>query len=209
MNTALIPKVPDPVERASQSAALALTFPAQTSRPLTRRHSRRRRGTQGAQLIEFTFNFLPFMVMILVLVDTAWAIYAQATIQQAVRMAVREGITLTTSSTLVNNNVTDTVKADVQNHAVGFLNGSTGKAYIQVHYFDQTTQLDVSGTTTGNRGGNVMQISVVGYPLVPLMPRFFSWKSAVDAAPMSMTVHSADVIEPISTALTAPIGSAP
>jgi hypothetical protein len=54
-----------------------------------------------------------------------------------------------------------------------------------------------------------MQVSVVSYPLVPMMPRFFSWKSAVDAAPMYMTVHAADVIEPISTASTAPIGTAP
>lgn len=238
MNTALIPKVPDRVERATQSTASAVSFPAereshhhpiradrcpvappqssalqdkppgrQTGLLPGRRCSRRRRGTHGAQLIEFTLNFLPFMVMLIVLVDTAWAIFAQATLQQAVRMGVRQGITLTTAQ--VSTNLTDTVKAYVQAHAVGLLNGNTGKAYIKVNYFDQDTQADVSTSSTGNRSGNLMQVSVVGFPLVPLMPRFFSWKSAVDATPMSMTVHAADMIEPIATYLTPAIGPAP
>jgi Flp pilus assembly protein TadG len=195
MNTAPIPSVPVPVERAKHPAP-------------TRRYSRKRRGTQGAQLIEFTLNFLPFMIMIVVLVDTAWAIYAQATLQQAVRMAVREGVTLTTAQ--VTTNLTDTVKADVQAHAVGLLNGATGKAYIKVNYFDQDTPtLDVSGTASGNRGGNIMQVSVQGYPLSPLMARFFSWKDTVDHSPMNMSVYAADVIEPISTSATPAIGPAP
>jgi hypothetical protein len=54
-----------------------------------------------------------------------------------------------------------------------------------------------------------MQVSVANYPLVPLMPRFFSWHDTVDAAPMSMTVHAADMIEPIATFLTPAIGPAP
>lgn len=148
------------------------------------------------------------MVMIIVIVDMAWAIFAQATLQQAVRMAVRDGITMTSAQ--VSGNLTDTVKADVQGHAMGLLNGSTGKAYIKVHYFDQDNpSTDVSGTATGNRGGNVMQISVQGYPLIPLLPRFFSWGGSVDASPMSISVNAADVIEPIASFLTPAIGPAP
>jgi Flp pilus assembly protein TadG len=228
MNDALIPNVPVSVERATQSDALMASIPADMSHvalrqssalqdkrsarhtgfPGVARLSRRRRGSQGAQLLEFTLNFLPFMIMIIVLVDTAWAIFAQATLQQAVRMAVRAGVTLTTAQ--VTTNLTDTVKADVQAHAVGLLNGATGKAYIQVHYFDQDNpSVDVSTQASGNRGGNIMRVSVVGYPLVPLMPRFFSWKDTVDKSPMSMTVYAADMIEPIATYLTPAIGPAP
>jgi Flp pilus assembly protein TadG len=147
------------------------------------------------------------MVMTIVLVDTSWAIYAQATLQQAVRMAVREGVTYT--NVTIAGDLTDAVKADVQAHSVGILKGSTGLSYIKVHYFDQNTQADVSNQASGNRGGNIMRVSVEGYPLVPLMPRFFSWKDTVDNSPMSMTVYAADMIEPIPTYLTPPIGPAP
>ena len=168
----------------------------------------RRRRTSGAELVEFTLNFLPFMIMVVVLLDTGWALFSQATLQQSVRMAVRTGVTLT--STQVTGNLTDTVKAIVQQHSVGLLSGSTGLSYIKVHYFDQDdpTQ-DVSNTSSGNRGGNIMQVSVQGYPSVPLAARFFSWKDKVDKSPMSMTVYAADVIEPISSSLTPPIGPAP
>jgi Flp pilus assembly protein TadG len=207
MKTALIPSVPVPAERASQCAASPSGRNKYSGLAVPRRSSRRRRGTQGAQLLEFTLNFLPFMVMIIVLVDTAWAIFAQSTLQQAVRMAVRNGVTYTTAQ--VTTNLTDQVKSDVQAHAVGLLNGATGKGYIKVHYFDQDTQADVSGTASGNRGGNIMQVSVQGYPLVPLMPRFFSWKDTVDNSPMKMTVYAADMIEPIATFQTPAIGPAP
>src|SRR5580700_1307855 len=100
MNDALIPNTPVSVERATQSAASMPTIPSGMSNAASRqssalqdkpsarqtgfpRRSRRRRGSQGAQLLEFTLNFLPFMVMIIVLADTAWAIFAQATLQQA------------------------------------------------------------------------------------------------------------------------------
>jgi Flp pilus assembly protein TadG len=159
-------------------------------------------------MIEFTLNLLPFLVMIIVIVDMSWAIFAQSTLQQAVRMAVRDGVTMTTAQ--VTGNLTDTVKADVQSHAMGLLNGSTGKAYIKVNYFDQDTPtLDVSATASGNKGGNIMRVSVQGFPLVPLLARFFSWNTPVDATPMSMTVYAADVIEPIATFLTPAIGPAP
>ena len=174
-------------------------------RPVRKRS--RRRSTQGAELIEFTLNFLPLMVMVVVLVSTSWAIFAQATLQQAVRMAVRRGVTQTSAT--VNGNLTATVKQDVQAHSVGLLNGS-GVNYIKVHYLDQDDPtMDVSNTSSGNRGGNIMRVSVEGYSLSPLMSRFFGWKGGVDANPMSINVYAADVIEPISSSLTPPIGPAP
>jgi Flp pilus assembly protein TadG len=159
-------------------------------------------------MIEFTLSFLPFMVLVITLVDLSWIIFAQASLQQAVRMAVRQGITLTSAQ--VTGNLTDTVKAAVQQHAVGFLNGATGKGYIKVHYFDQTNpSSDVSGQASGNTPGNIMQVSVQGYPLIPLMPRFFNWSGAIDNSPFSMTVSAADMIEPMASFLVPAIGPAP
>jgi Flp pilus assembly protein TadG len=159
-------------------------------------------------MIEFTLSFLPFMVITIVLVDLSWAIFAEASLQQSVRMAVREGITLT--STQVTGNLTDTVKAMVQAHAVGFLNGATGKAYIKVHYFDQNNpSSDVSAQSWGNTPGNIMQVSVESFPLVPLMPRFYNWSGTIDNNPLSITVYSADMIEPLASYLVPAIGPAP
>jgi hypothetical protein len=37
---------------------------------------------------------------------------------------------------------------------------------------------------------------VQGFSLLPLMPRFFSWKTGPDTSPMTIAVYSADLIEP-------------
>ncbi len=180
----------------------------------------RRRRTRGAELIEFTLNFLPFLAMIIVVVDTSWTIFAEATLQQAVRLAVRTGVTLTSSQ--VNGNLTDEVKSLVQQHAVGMLNGTAGLSRIKVNYFDQDNpSVDVSAQPSGNRPGNIMQVSVQNYPLSPLMARIFDWASGVDCHTVDLgsggdnkgatgiTVFAADVIEPMSTSVIPPIGSAP
>ena len=159
--------------------------------------------------------FCAFSALILtVLLITLWfsqlviSRQAQATLQQAVRMAVRNGVTLTTAQ--VTTNLTDTVKANVQAHSVGLLKGTTGLSYIKVHYFDANNpSTDVSNKSWGNTAGNIMRVSVEGYPLNPLMARFWSWKGAVDNSAMAMTVYAADVIEPMSTSVTPAIGPAP
>jgi Flp pilus assembly protein TadG len=165
----------------------------------------RRSRTKGAELVEFTFTFIPWLAMVFFICNTAWAVYCQATLQQAVRLAVRTGVTLTGAQT---QNLTASVKARVQANAMGMLNGSTGLAYIKVHYFDQDSpSTDVSGTATGNKGGNVMQVSIEGYPLSPLFSRIYTLRDSVDHNPMNIFVYSADLIEPSSNP--APIGSAP
>ena len=172
------------------------------------RYARRRRRTRGTELIEFTFNFLPFLAMIIVVVDTSWVIFAEATLQQSVRLAVRTGVTMTASQ--VSGNLTDTVKALVQQHAVGMLNGTTGLGRIKVNYFDQDNpSLDVSNQSSGNNPGNIMQVSVQNYPVAPLIARIFSLGAGVDKGATGITVYAADVIEPMSAANVPAIGPAP
>ncbi len=170
----------------------------------------RRRRSKGAEMVEFTLNFLPFMIMIIVIVDTAWAIFAESTLQQAVRMAVRSGVTYTTTQVPSGQNLTTAVKALVQQHSVGLLKGATGLGYVKVNYFDgNNPSTDVSAQTWGNTSGNIMQVSVQNYPLSPLMARFWNWTGGVDASPMNISVYAADVIEPMSTSVTPAIGPAP
>jgi Flp pilus assembly protein TadG len=173
-----------------------------------RRAGRRR----GSEMLEFTFALLPLLAMSTVLLDIAWAVYAQASVQRAVRMACRVGITLTNSQMAHNATLTSTVKSAVQTNGFGFLNGTTGLAYIRVNYYlppapsSSSAATDVSTQTNGNAPGNIMQVSVQGLPVNPLLPQIFSWKDA-EYNIQHISAYAADVIEPSNDP--PPIGTAP
>lgn len=174
---------------------------------------------RGAEPLEFTLVMLPLLAMVTVLVDTSWAVYAKATLQRAVRMGVRTGITLTSTQMATGACLTDTVKGIVQSNAMGLLgsgSGSSGYALIKVHYFQPPTTTstsaatDVSANSDGDQPGNIMQVSVQNYSLVPLLPRIFNWKTAPDSNPLVIQgVYSADLIEPASATVRPCIGTAP
>ncbi len=180
-------------------------------------HTSRMRGNRkqrrGTELVEFTFALLPTLAMLFVLIDASWAIFAKATLQHAVQVGVRVGITITgTQATAAGKTLTQMIKDAVQQDAMGLLAGTTGRAYIQVHYFTQDSSsasgvTDVSTLTSGNSAGNLMQVSVNNYPLSALVARIYSWKTSPDRAPTTLNVFSADKIEP--TGDVPPIGTAP
>jgi Flp pilus assembly protein TadG len=104
--------------------------------------------------MEFTLVLLPLLAMLGVVVDTAWSVYAKATLQRAVRMGVRTGITLTSSQKV---------------------------HYFQPPAVTSTAAAtDVSANSDGDQLGNIMQVSVQGYSVINLMPRTFNWKTAAD-----------------------------
>jgi Flp pilus assembly protein TadG len=158
---------------------------------------------------------LPLLAMMTVLVDTAWAVFAASTLQRAVRLGVRTGVTLTASSPQVTaaGDLTTAVKNVVQSNSVGLLNGSSGLAKVKVNYYlpptpnSTSAATDVSTQTNGDAPGNIMKVSVQGFALTPLMPRIFGGNTPVDNAPTILSVSSADIIEPSRNP--PPIGVAP
>lgn len=146
---------------------------------------------------------LPLFAMIFVLLNIAWAVFAESTLQRAVRIAVRYGITVT--STNAGSCLTDVVKSTVQANSLGLLNGSTGLGYIKVNYFlppsasSTTAPTDVSTAINADAGGNIMQVSVQGFSLVPIVPRVYSWHQSPDNSPFIVNVYAADLIEPSRT----------
>jgi Flp pilus assembly protein TadG len=179
---------------------------------------RRRRAflSRGAEPLEFTLVLLPLLAMVTVLLDTSWAVYTKSTLQRAVRIGVRNGITLTASQMATGACLTDTVKSTVQANAMGLLHGSSGLAMIKVHYFEPpavnstSAAADVSADADGDQSGNIMQVSVENYSLVPLLPRIYNWKTAPDQNPLVIKgVYSADLIEPASATDRPCIGTAP
>jgi Flp pilus assembly protein TadG len=181
--------------------------------PLAAQISPKRNGRRGTELIEFTLVLLPLLSILFVLVDVSWAIFAKSTIMYAVRTAVRTGITITgTQATAAGETLTQMVKDNVQANALGFLNDTTGRGYIQVHYFMQdstssTGLTDVSTQLNGNAPGNLMQVSVNNFPLPGLVPRIYNWFTAADKSATNLNAISADKIEPSGD--TPPIGKAP
>jgi len=172
--------------------------------------------SRGAEPLEFTLVLLPMLAMVTVLLDTSWAVYAKATLQRAVRIGVRTGITLTASQLATGACLTDTVKSAVQANSMGLLHGSSGLALIKVHYFQPpainstSAAADVSPNSDGDQPGNIMQVSVQGFSLVPLVPRIFNWNAAADKNPLVIQgVFSADLIEPASSTDRPCIGTAP
>ncbi|HLK46736.1 MAG TPA: TadE family protein [Bryobacteraceae bacterium] len=180
------------------------------------RRAARARRRRGSELLEFTLVLLPLLAMITVLVDTAWAVFAEATLQRAVRIGVRTGVTLTASSPQIvaAGDLTTAVKDVVQTNSFGLLGGSSGFAKIKVNYYlppapsSTSAATDVSTQSNGDAAGNIMVVSVQNFSLNPLMPRIYSSALAIDNAPLVIAnVNSADMIEPSRNP--PPIGTAP
>lgn len=162
---------------------------------------RRHRGRKGSELVEFTFCFLPLLMMVFLLMDVSWAIFVKSSLQYAVRAGVRYGVTVT-GTQAGNSDLTTLVKSVVQNNSLGLLSGSTGLAKIKVNYLQPpapgstAAATDVSNQSYGNTPGNIMQVSIQGFSLIPLAPRIFSWKQAADGSSTVIAAVAADVIEP-------------
>jgi Flp pilus assembly protein TadG len=172
-------------------------------KPATQHKRRRERRQKGAEMLEFTLAFLPLIIMVFVLLDVAWAVFAKATLQYAVRTGVRRGITLTgTQATAAGGCLTDIVKTTVQNSSLGLLSGSSGLAKIKVNYFQppaassSSAATDVSNKSYGNTPNNIMQVSVQNFSLAALLPRIYGWRTAVDSSATTINAASADLIEP-------------
>lgn len=134
-----------------------------------------------------------------VLVDIAWPTIAKAAIQRAVRQAVRTGITLTANQ-MSGSCLTPTVKAIVQSNSMGLLNGTTGLGYIKVNYLavplpgSSASTTDVSTQANADASGNIMQVSVQGLPVPPLVPIMGLGSSS--ASTIAISAYSSDLIEP-------------
>jgi Flp pilus assembly protein TadG len=173
----------------------------------------RRERTRGAELLEFTFVFLPMMAMVILLIDVAWAVFVKATLEYAVRVGVRTGITITgTQAAAAHSDLTSMVKKTVQTNSLGILRGATGYSKIKVHYFQPPAEgstgpaVDVSSQSWGNTPLYIMQVSVQGFTLPALVPRIFGL-GKVDKSGTGISAVAADLIEPSRDV--PPIGSAP
>jgi len=167
--------------------------------------SRRKQRRRGAEMLEFTFVFMPLMCMVFVFLDIAWAIFVKSTLNYAVHQGLRYGITITgTQATAASSDLSAMTKARVQASAIGLLAGTTGLSHIKIHFYTPAapstnappTQVDAA--PDANRPLNIMQVSIEGFSLSPLLPRIFGWydKSSPDTSATPIAATSYDMIEP-------------
>jgi Flp pilus assembly protein TadG len=151
--------------------------------------------------LEFGLALVPFLAMVGVLFDLSWAVFVKSSIQRAVRVAVEQGVSLSSTQLAPGACLTDTVKGVVQQNSFGMLNGTTGLVLIKVNYFQPPASgsngavTDVSTQSDADTPGNIMQVSVQSLSLAPLMPRIFALNQAVDKTPTGVTVFAAGVIQ--------------
>lgn len=134
-------------------------------------------------MLETTLVLVPLMAMVLGTIDFSVAIFLQTAFRHAVREGVRYAITGRTSSGMGQD---ASIKAVVQQHAIGFLNGTSGAEKIHIRYYDPVTLTEVSS----NAGGNLVEVSVEGY-------RYF-WMAPIlgNTGSLQLTARSSDVVEP-------------
>jgi Flp pilus assembly protein TadG len=176
----------------------------------TKRSKHRERGSE---FVEFSLVVIPFLAMITVLMDVSWAAFVKGSLQRAVRVGVTQGVSMTqTQITAAGGKcLTDTVKSLVQQNSFGILSGTS---LIYVNYLQPpapgstAAATDVSTTSEADTPGNIMQVSIQNYSLLPLIPRIVSLNQGTDNNPLNLTVYAAGIIQLESDSPTC-VGSAP
>ncbi len=123
----------------------------------------------GGDLAGFGLMLAPLMLFMLLVVDTAWVVFARATLQRAVREGVRFGVT---GRTLPGMGHKESIRTVVQRNASGLLGGERGRNSIQVRFYISDTFQDVSDVEGGNGGGNIVEVSVDELAIRSLPPFF-------------------------------------
>ncbi len=142
-----------------------------------------RSSERGSQVIELGLVLLPMFAIVFLMMDSAWVVFAKATLQYAVRQGCRYAVT---SQTIAGMGQDASIKTVVQHCSLGFLNsGTNNQNNVSITYFNPNTLL----ATSSNAGGNIVQVSIVNASVAPLVPL---WR---DPTPLQISAASSDVME--------------
>jgi Flp pilus assembly protein TadG len=140
----------------------------------------------GSALVEFSIALLPLVALLLFTVDVAWAIFARATLQHAVREGVRfavTGQTLPGSACLGAS-----VQQVVARNSFGFVPAARASSEVTVSYYSATDLSSVTGAGAP-AGGNVVQVTISGVSIRSFGP---IWRNV---SPIPLSASASDVME--------------
>jgi Flp pilus assembly protein TadG len=152
----------------------------------------RKTRQKGAEILEFALVTIPMFGFLFLQVNIAWAVFARASLQNAVREGVRYAVTSQTESGYGHK---DSVKKLVQSRASFLLRGEAGWSLIHVRFFTPDTLTDVSNVAGGNTGGNLVQVSVEGYTHANLAPTVLLPGLLTRLTPIAMSADAWDRME--------------
>lgn len=140
------------------------------------------RWRRGGALVELPLVLIPLVALWVAIIDFSLGIFLKATFQHAAREGVRYAVTSRTEPGLGHD---ASIKAVVQRHAMGFLNGDEGAERIHIRYYVPGTLAE----TSSNAGGNIVEVSIEGYT--------WNWIAPVlrSAAPLTISARSSDRME--------------
>jgi Flp pilus assembly protein TadG len=136
---------------------------------------------KGSEIIEFGLVALPLLAFVFLIIDVAWVLFAQSTLQYAAAEGVRYAVT---SQTMSGMGQDASIRTVVIGDAFGFVTSATA-SNIAINYYNPATLL----ATTSNAGGNVIEIVISGVNVYPLGS---VWRSKTA---MVLTARSSDVME--------------
>ena len=126
-----------------------------------------RSSRSGSAALEGALVILPFIAILLAIIDFSVAVFVRNTLMHAVREGVRFGVT---SRTLPGEAGHDAaIKSVVKRHAMGFLNTPEQLSRVSIRYFDPRTGEFANGAGS-NRTGNILELRVEGYPWLWMAP---------------------------------------
>jgi len=136
---------------------------------------------RGNAMLEATAIILLMFGLLFLVVDLSLALFTKATLQNAAEAGVRFAVTdrLGTGQSYMN----DSIVQVVQQNSLGMLSGANGACKISISYFNPVTGLPDTGT-----GGDVVEVSVVGYHYTPT-------GILKSANPIPIAASSSDVME--------------
>jgi hypothetical protein len=117
---------------------------------------RRRSRERGSTLVEFGLLMIPLFALVLLIMDVGWSVFAEVSLQEAVREGVRWGITGQLYSGC--SGLDCSIKKVVQEFSFGFATASN----ISIHYYSPQTLTDVTGQPGATAGGNILQVAISG-----------------------------------------------
>src|SRR5271169_4400259 len=120
--------------------------------------SQRNRRRSGQVLVEMALTMLPTFALIFAFVDFGLLLFRWSTLQNAVREGCRYAITFQTQS---GQGQDASIKAQVQNFAMGMVTSTDTPQHIFVNYYAPTAMnTPIPSASGGNVPGNIVEVSV-------------------------------------------------
>lgn len=160
---------------------------------------RRRRRSGGNAWLETALVLLPLFAVLSGFFDITFALFSWSTLQNAARMGCRYAVTFQTSGSLGQD---ASIALIVEQNSMGLLSSSTpvdsataGQLSITTNYFTQEAPSTPIAAPNGNVPNNIVQVTVVNYPLVWLAPISGSLVNVYRSTqPATINLYASDVL---------------